>query len=103
VANPDALEWREKAAVADMHCRLAAKKLNAVMTKDTRDHQGQLGELAKAIECIEAAHDAAMTAYDTYANMIRATKTVRGVKLTSIKQGPLRVAIGDALTAPEKP
>jgi hypothetical protein len=90
----DPLAWREKAAVADMHSRLAAKKLNAVMTKDTRDHQGQLAELAKAVECIEAAHDAAMIAYDSYANMIRATKTVKGVKLTSIRE-PLRVAIGD--------
>ena len=91
----DALEWREKAAVADMHCRLSAKKLNALMTKDTRDHQGQLQELAKAIECIEAAHDAAMVAYDSYANMIRAKKTVKGVRLTSIRE-PLKVAIGDS-------
>jgi hypothetical protein len=98
----DPLEWREKAAVADMHSRLAAKKLNAVMTKDTRDHQGQLAELAKAVECIEAAHDAAMEAYNTYCLLIRAKTTVKGVRLTSIRSTghegrPLTATLGDHL------
>jgi hypothetical protein len=93
--NP--LAWREATAVADMHCRLAAKKLNVLMTKDNLDHDRMLSELRKAIECIEAAHEAAMRSYNDLVVLTRRAKSVRGVRLTSIRETakPLTASIGD--------
>lgn len=95
--EPSPLKWRESAAIADMHSRLAAKKLNVVMTKDTPDIDKMLAELGKAVECIEAAHEAAMRAYNELAHQARRKQSVRGVRLTSVRPGPtpLKVAIGD--------
>lgn len=94
------LAWRESAAVADMHSRLAAKKLNVIMTKDSGDIDKMLSELGKAVECIEAAHDAAMRAYNELAHQARRKQSVRGVRLTSVRQAtaptPLKVPIGES-------
>jgi hypothetical protein len=92
--NP--LAWREAAAVADMHCRLAAKKLNVLMTKDGMDTDKMLAELGKAVECIEAAHEAAMRCYNDRLVMTRRAQSVRGVRLTSIRETPkpLTASIG---------
>lgn len=84
--NP--LAWREDAAIADMHCRLAAKKLNMLMTKDGMDTDKMLAELGKAVECIEAAHEAAMRSYNDRLTMTRRAQSVRGVRLTSIREAP---------------
>ena len=93
--NP--LAWREATAVADMHSRLAAKKFNVLMTKDNMDTDKMLSELGKAVECIEAAHEAAMRAYNDLVVLTRRAKSVRGVRLTSIRETakPLTVPIGD--------
>lgn len=98
MADPSPLAWRESAAIADMHSRLAAKKLNILMTKDSGDLDKMISELGKSIECIEAAHEAAMRSYNELAHQARRTKSIRGVRLTSIREapGPLKVAIGDA-------
>lgn len=98
--EPSPLKWRESTAVADMHSRLAAKKLNAVMQKDSPDIDRTLSEIGKAVECIEAAHEAAMRAYNELAHQARRKQTVRGVRLTSVRDPaseprPLKVAIGD--------
>ena len=56
MSNP--LAWRERAAVADMHCRLAAKKLNTAMMTDGMSQEKLLSELGKALECVQAAQTA---------------------------------------------
>ena len=96
--NQSPLAWREAAAVADMHCRLAAKKLNVVMTKDSPDIDRTLSELGKAVECIEAAHAAAMRAHVLLETQAKRRQSVRGVRLTSVREGPgpLKVAIGES-------
>ena len=82
------LAWREAAAVADMHSRLAAKKLNVVMTKDSPDVDKTLSEIGKAVECIEAAHEAAMRAYTLLEQQAKRKQSVRGVRLTSVRAAP---------------
>lgn len=96
--TPNPLAWRESAAIADMHSRLAAKKLNIVMTKDSGDLDKMISELGKAVECIEAAHGAAMRAYNELTSQAKRRKAVRGVRLTSIRAAPepLKVPIGDS-------
>lgn len=98
--EPSPLAWRESAAIADMHSRLAAKKLNVMMTKDGVDPDKLLSEIGKAIECLEAAHDAAMRAHEQLSHQARRKQTVRGVRLTRVRDPaseprPLKVAIGD--------
>jgi iron-sulfur cluster repair protein YtfE (RIC family) len=104
--TPNPLAWREAAAVADMHVRIAAKKLNAVIQKDLPDIDKMISEFGKAIECIEAAHEAAMRAHTQLTIQARRRQSVRGVRLTSLRQpaGPLKIAIGDSsqLGKPEK-
>lgn len=82
--NP--LKWREHSAVAHMHLTLAVSKFTSVMRKDSKDLDKTLMDIEKAIECIEASHEAAMEAYDQYAHLIRRSKSVRGVRLTSVRQ-----------------
>lgn len=96
MTDPSPLAWRESAAVADMHSRLAAKKLNVVMQKDSPDSEKLLAEIGKAVECIEAAHEAAMRAYNELAQQAKRKQSVRGVRLTSVRAAPepLKVAIG---------
>lgn len=94
------LAWRESAAITDMHSRLAAKKLNVMMTKDGVDPDKLLSEFGKAIECLEAAHDAAMRAHAQLSYQARRKQTVRGVRLTRVRDPaseprPLKAAIGD--------
>jgi hypothetical protein len=86
--KPNPMAWREAAAVADMHARLAAKKLNVVMTKDSPNLDQMLAEIGKAVECIEFAHDAAMKAYNEFAELSRRSSrvTARGVRLSAVKQ-----------------
>ena len=100
--NP--LAWREDAAIADMHCRLAAKKLNVLMTKDGMDTDKMLAELGKAIECIEAAHEAAMRSYNDRLTMTRRAQSIRGVRLTSVREAPkpLTASIGALANTPGK-
>ena len=106
MTDPNPLAWRESAAIADMHSRLAAKKLNVMMTKDTPDADKLLSEIGKSIECLEAAHDAAMRAYDQLSYQAKRKQTVRGVRLTHVRPAPepLKAAIGDfASGKSEKP
>lgn len=86
--KPNALKWREKAAIADMHVRLASSKITRQMQTDNDSHDKTIAELGKAIECIEAAHDAAMEAYNEFAAMSRRKSMVtsRGVRLSAVKQ-----------------
>src|SRR5690348_4659833 len=98
--SPNPLAWREACAIADMHSRLAAKKLNVVMQKDSDDVDKLIAEIGKAVECIEAAHEAAMRAYTQLTTQARRKQNVRGVRLTSIREAPaptpLKVAIRDS-------
>lgn len=98
--TPSPLAWRESAAIADMHARLAAKKLNIVMTKDSGDLDKMISEIGKAVECIESAHEAAMRAYNELAYQARRKQSVRGVRLTSVRQAtaptPLKVPISES-------
>lgn len=86
--KPSPLAWRESAAIADMHLRLASSKFTRQMQTDNDHHDKTLAELEKAIECIESAHDAAMKAYTEFAAITRRQSrvTARGVRITAIKQ-----------------
>jgi hypothetical protein len=58
------MQWRGDAAISDMNCRLAAKKLNQMIMKDGQQFDEMLTEVGKVLECLEAAHEAAMKVYN---------------------------------------
>ncbi len=92
--KPNALMWRESAALAHMHMTLATSKFQSVTYRDNHDLERVMREMEKAIECIESAHAHAMKAYDEYALLTRYRQNLKGVRLTSIAK------INPPLTAP---
>jgi len=74
------------------------------MTKDGMDTDKMLAELGKAIECIEAAHEAAMRSYNDRLTMTRRAQSIRGVRLTSVREAPkpLTASIGALANTPGK-
>ena len=83
--NP--LLWREQAAVADMHCRLAAKKLNQVMMTDGIQAEKLIAELGKALECVQAATSAIAAARTTVEMQNRRPVFCRGVRVPQFGGG----------------